>query len=86
MNADLVTAAAKVIPNPDLLVNVVRLRVRQLWAGHRPLVQCSPGASAADIALLEIIGKKLTSVAAPKEILQPLPIPTVDLSLVPKAA
>ena len=30
------------IPNPELLVNVVRLRVRQLAQGHQPLTQTDP--------------------------------------------
>ena len=60
MNADLLKTAAKVIPNPDFLVNVVRLRVRQLCSGHRPLVVCPPGLGVADIALMEIIAGKLT--------------------------
>jgi DNA-directed RNA polymerase subunit omega len=60
MKAELIQAASEVIPNPQILVNVVSRRVRQLSLGHRPLVQVPPGMLAADIALTEIIEKKLT--------------------------
>jgi len=60
MNANLVTAASKVVPTVELLVNMVSRRVRQLTAGHRPLVQAKPVALASDIALAEIIEGKLT--------------------------
>ena len=61
MNANLIAAASKVIPSNELLVNVVSRRVRQLTFGHRPLIVVPPGMLAADIALTEIIGGKLTS-------------------------
>jgi DNA-directed RNA polymerase subunit omega len=61
MNANLIAAASQVIPSTELLVNVVSRRVRQLTFGHRPLVVVPPGMLAADIALTEIIGGKLTS-------------------------
>ena len=60
MNADLLYSAAKLVPNYQILVNVVRLRVLQLCGGHRPLAVCAPGLGAADIALTEIIQGKLT--------------------------
>ena len=60
MNADLLTAASEVIPNQQILVNMVSRRVRQLSLGHRPLVQCAPGLRETDIALTEIANKKLT--------------------------
>jgi DNA-directed RNA polymerase subunit K/omega len=43
-----------------MLVNVVRLRVKQLALGHRPLVLTLPGLGFADVALTEIGGGKLT--------------------------
>ena len=67
MNANLIAAASKVIPSTELLVNVVSRRVRQLTFGHRPLVVVPPGMLAADIALTEIIGGKLTSEPAVDE-------------------
>jgi DNA-directed RNA polymerase subunit omega len=60
MNADLVEAAAKIIPNHSILINMVSRRVRQLSLGHRPLVEFAPGLRAADIALTEITNGKLT--------------------------
>jgi len=60
MTAQLLQDAAQVIPNQQLLINVVSKRVRQLGMGHRPLVEASPRASLTDIALKEIIAGKLT--------------------------
>jgi len=60
MKADLLNAASLVIPNQQILVNVVSRRVRQLSLGHRPLVTHAPGMQSADIALTEIIAGKLT--------------------------
>jgi len=60
MNANLLTAASKVITNPQILVNMVSRRVRQLSLGHRPLVEYAPGLREADIALIEIANEKLT--------------------------
>jgi DNA-directed RNA polymerase subunit omega len=60
MKTDLINAASLVIPNTQMLVNVVSRRVRQLSLGHRPLVTTAPGMQSADIALTEIIAGKLT--------------------------
>ncbi len=59
MMSHLVEEAAKKIPNVPLLVNVVSKRVRQLSAGHRPLIDAGPRMGWADIALKEIIDGKL---------------------------
>ena len=59
MNSNLVKAAAEVIPNPKILVNMVSQRVRQLCIGHRPMVEFIPGLGHADIALSEIAAGKL---------------------------
>ncbi len=42
-----------------LLVNVVSKRVRQLSAGHRPMIDVGPKMGWSDIALMEIIDGKL---------------------------
>jgi DNA-directed RNA polymerase subunit omega len=63
MNANLLSAALLVIPNPQMLVNVVRLRLKQLSLGHRPLVTVAPGLGLADVALSEISQGKLTFVS-----------------------
>ena len=78
MKADLVKAASEVIPNQQILVNMVSRRVRQLCLGHRPLVEFAPGLGHADIALTEIANKKLAyestfgqnGNAAPGEVVQ----------------
>jgi DNA-directed RNA polymerase subunit omega len=60
MNANLVKAANEVVPNQQILVNMVSRRVRQLALGHRPLVENTIGLREADIALTEIATGKLT--------------------------
>ena len=60
MNPSLVKAAAEVIPNPKILVNMVSKRVRQLCLGHRPMTEFIPGLGHADMALSEIAAGKLT--------------------------
>jgi DNA-directed RNA polymerase subunit omega len=60
MNSNLVKAAAEVIPNPKILVNMVSQRVRQLCLGHRSMVEFIPGLGHADIALSEIAAGKLS--------------------------
>jgi len=60
MKSHLVQAAAEVIPNQQILVNMVSRRVRQLCLGHRPLVEFAPGLGHADVALSEIAAGKLT--------------------------
>jgi DNA-directed RNA polymerase subunit K/omega len=53
----------EVVGNPNVLVNLVSKRVRQLTSGGatggRPLVAESTGLGVADIALLEIIEGKM---------------------------
>lgn len=60
MKPHLVNAAAQVIPDPKILVNVVSRRVRQLCLGHRAMVEFVPGFGHLDIALSEIAAGKLT--------------------------
>ena len=60
MKANLLKAASAVIPNQQILVNMVSRRVRQLCLGYRPLVEFVPGLGHADVALTEIANKKLT--------------------------
>ena len=59
MTTQLLSEAAQVIPNQQVLINVVSKRVRQLGLGHRPLVETTPRMSLTDIALKEIIAGKL---------------------------
>ena len=64
MNAILVKKALETVLNPNVLVNMVSQRVRQLNSGAggrcRPLVANIANLSAADIALLEIIEDKMS--------------------------
>ncbi|HPA18794.1 MAG TPA: DNA-directed RNA polymerase subunit omega [Verrucomicrobiae bacterium] len=59
MKAELVTSARSLVPNPDILVNMVSRRVRQLGLGYRPLVPVDPTMTFMDVALKEISEKKL---------------------------
>jgi len=65
MHPTLLKSATVVIPNEQLLVNVVRQRVRQLIRGHRPLIVAPPGMGFCDVALSEIIAKKLSYEVSP---------------------
>lgn len=56
MRDDYLHAAAKIIPDPYVLVNVVSRRVKQLRRGARPLVESLEKLSAEDTALREIMG------------------------------
>jgi DNA-directed RNA polymerase subunit omega len=67
MTTQLLQEAAQVIPNQQLLINVVSRRVRQLGLGHRPLVEATPRSSLTDIALREIIAGKLTYELTPEK-------------------
>lgn len=63
MNSDLVRQALLKVGNPNVLVNLVSRRVRQLnsagGTGSRPLIADTAGLGAADIALIELIEDKL---------------------------
>ena len=59
MTTQLHQEAAQLIPNKQLLINVVSKRVRQLGLGHRPMVETTPRMSLTDIALKEIVAGKL---------------------------
>jgi DNA-directed RNA polymerase subunit omega len=64
MNALLVKQALQTVLNPNVLVNMVSQRVRQLNSGNggscRPMVADIANLGAADIALREIIEEKIT--------------------------
>jgi len=59
MNAQFVEDASKVIPEPQVLINMVSRRVRQLSAGSRPMIDADFRMGLADIALVEIAKGKL---------------------------
>ena len=63
LNAELSKKALEKVGNPNVLVNLISRRVRQLNSGSgamsRPLVAETGNLGAADIALLEIIEEKV---------------------------
>jgi DNA-directed RNA polymerase subunit omega len=63
MNAELCKRAAEKVGNPNVLVNIVSRRVRQLNSGggglSRPLIANVGNMGAADIALTEILEEKI---------------------------
>lgn len=60
MREEYLQAALLEIDDPNILVNVVSRRVKQLRAGHRPLVESLERLSSEDIALREIIEGKIS--------------------------
>tara|TARA_B100001971_G_C18074394_1_gene474816 strand:+ start:140 stop:391 length:252 start_codon:yes stop_codon:yes gene_type:complete len=58
MNAKLCNEAGELIGNPNILVNIVSSRVRQLNSGDRPLLD-APLLGAADMALTELVENKM---------------------------
>jgi len=64
LNAELTKKALEKVGNPNILVNLVSRRVRQLSSGSgaisRPLVAAAENLGAADVALMEIIEDKIT--------------------------
>ena len=63
MNAELAKKAAEKVGNPNVLINLISRRVRQLNSGggglSRPLVEAPASMGVADIALREIIEEKI---------------------------
>ncbi len=63
MNSELCKRAAEKVGNPNVLVNIVSRRVRQLNSGggglSRPLIDNVGSLGAADIALREILEDKI---------------------------
>ena len=66
MNSELCKQALAKVGSPNILINLVSRRVRQLGLGHRPLVEAMPRSSLTDIALREIIDGKLTFELTPE--------------------
>jgi DNA-directed RNA polymerase subunit omega len=79
MNAELCKLANEKVGNPNVLVNIISRRVRQLNSGiggvSRPLINVPAGMGLADIALTEILEDKL-GWTVPEE--------TVAVRLIPK--
>ena len=60
MRDNYIKEAQKVISDPNILINVVSRRVKQLRHGNRPLVESLEKLNAEDIALREIIEGKIS--------------------------
>ena len=59
MTTQFLEEAMKVVPNQQILINLVSRRVRQLTQGHRPMVETGARIDFADIALREIVEGKI---------------------------
>ncbi len=59
MRDDYIKEAQKIINDPNILINVVSRRVKQLKRGSRPLVESLEKLSPEDLALREIIEGKI---------------------------
>jgi DNA-directed RNA polymerase subunit omega len=69
MRDDYVRAALEVVNDPNVLINVVSRRVKQLKRGNRALVESLEKLSAEDTALREVIERKISyELATPAEI------------------
>jgi DNA-directed RNA polymerase subunit omega len=60
MRDDYIKDALKSINDPNILINVVSRRVKQLKRGNRPLVESLEKLSPEDVALREIIEGKIS--------------------------
>ncbi len=74
MNSDLVRKAVEKVGNPNVLVNLLSRRVRQLNSGNRPLLVVPATTGAADTALMEVVeGKMNWDAPATPEAAEPTP-------------
>jgi len=60
MRDDYIKLALAKVQDPNILINVVSRRVKQLKRGNRPLVESLEKLSPEDTALREIIDEKIT--------------------------
>ncbi len=67
MRDDYLAQALKVIDDPNILVNVVSRRVKQLKRGNRALIESLEKLLPEDIALREIIERKISYELPPAE-------------------
>jgi len=59
MSPELVDKAMDLVGNPNVLINLVSRRVRQLNSGNRPMLVVPATMGSADVALTEIVEGKL---------------------------
>jgi DNA-directed RNA polymerase subunit omega len=60
MRDDYLKSALAVIPDTNILINVISTRVKQLRRGHRPLVESLEKLSPEDTALREVAEGRIT--------------------------
>jgi len=60
MRDDYLKSALLVIPDPNILINVISRRVKQLRRGHRPLVESLEKLSPEDTALREVVEGRIS--------------------------
>lgn len=60
MRTEYLQQAQKIITDPNILINVVSRRVKQLKTGMKPLVESLEKLEPEDVALREIIEGKIT--------------------------
>lgn len=63
----LVKQALEKIEHPEVLINMISRRVRQLGQGYRPLIPVSPQMTFLDVALAEVADGKLGFEAVPAD-------------------
>lgn len=69
MRDDYIRAALLVIDDPNVLINVISRRVKQLKRGNRALVESLEKLSAEDTALREVSERKISyELATPEEV------------------
>jgi DNA-directed RNA polymerase subunit omega len=56
---DYLKEASKIVADPNMLINIVSRRVKQIKRGHRPLVESLEKLNPEDLALREIIEGKI---------------------------
>jgi DNA-directed RNA polymerase subunit K/omega len=61
MQTDLLQAAKHRVPGTSVLINMISMRVRQLIAGHRPLLKPQKDEELEDIALREVAEGKIVA-------------------------
>lgn len=87
MRDDYLQNALKVIDDPNILVNVVSRRVKQLKRGNRPLIESLEKLSAEDTALREIAEGRITfEVATVEELARATRSPVRNFAPAPKVA
>lgn len=83
MRTDYIESALKVIADPNILINVVSRRVKQLKRGNRPLVVSLERLTPEDTALREIAEGKITFELASADEFAPVASPRFSLRSAP---